>query len=567
MFTRISNISKGCLASCLALVLVLSSCNDPLNESINSEVTSDQFFKTDKEFISALGDAYNVLSAWGLHAGYVSMNQIATEEAIITQKGTDWEDGGIWIRLQRHQQVYDDAQYNTAWTFLFSGVNNANRLIFQFESLIEDGSADPEQAEAFISELKVLRAFYYYLLLDSFGNVPIITSFEDAPEEPSQPSQNFQQGRTAVFDFVEKELTENISAISDDPNSTYGRVNQDVAHMILAKLYLNAHVYKDLGRGSSAYDEYLNKAVEQTNAIINSGNYSLASDYSANFSTNNSGSPENIFVVPYDKVFLQGFNLAQMTLHYQSQSTFSLESQPWNGYAAMEEMYVKYIDPQKNPGPQGEVWGTEATSSEDGLNKIQGTQDARLSNFLVGPQYSSSGERLTDPGATDADPNGAPITFTPEIKNLEPNGLRQGGARIGKFEFASGASANLSNDYPIYRYADVLLMKAEALWRLGQQSTEALRLVNMVRNRAGVDDYTSLDANKILLERGREMFWEVTRRQDLIRFEGNDGGATRFNDPWKFKETPSDQTKNVFPIPRDQLEANTNLVQNPGYQG
>lgn len=564
MFTRISTISKSCLALTLTLLFVLSSCTD-VTESINSEVTSDQFFKTDKEFISALGDSYNVLSAWGGHGGYTSTNQIATEEAIITQKGTDWEDGGIWIRLQRHEMVYDDPQYNGSWTFLYSGVNNANRLIFQFQSLVEEGSVDAEQAGKFISELKVLRAFYYYLLLDGFGNVPIVTSFADAPENPAQPSSNFQEGRSAVFDFVEKQLLDNIGDISDDPNQTYGRVNQDVANMVLAKLYLNAHVYKDLSRNSSEYMDYLDKAVNRTNAIINSGNYSLASDYSANFATNNSGSPENIFVVPYDKVFLGGFFLHQMTLHYQSQATFDLEAQPWNGYAAMEEMYVSYIDPQKNPGPQGEVWGTDATSSDAGLNRIQGTQDDRLSNFIVGPQYSSSGERLTDPGVEDADPNGAPLTFTPEIKNLTPNGLRQGGARIGKFEIASGASPNLSNDYPIFRYADVLLMKAEALWRLNQQPGEALRLVNMVRNRAGVDDYSSLDADKILMERGREMFWEVTRRQDLIRFEGNQG-ATRFNDPWKFKST-SDKENNVFPIPRDQLEANSNLVQNPGYQG
>ncbi|SMO62882.1 RagB/SusD family nutrient uptake outer membrane protein [Fodinibius sediminis] len=565
MFIRTNLFSRYCSVFVLTLVVLLSSCTD-LSETINSEVTSDQFFQTDEEFISALGDSYNVLSAWGTSGGWTAINEVATEEGIVTQKGTDWEDGGIWIRLQRHQQTYDDPQYNAAWTFLYSGVNNSNRLIFQFESLVESGDVDQEQAGSFISELKVLRAFYYYMLLDGFGNVPIITSFQDAPEEPTQPSSNFQEGRNAVFDFVEKEILENLDAISNDPNSSYGRVNQDVAHMILAKMYLNAHVYRDLDPNSAEYASYLNSAIEHADAIIDSGHYSLASDYSANFATNNSSSPENIFVVPYDKVFLEGFNLAMMTLHYQSQSTYDLEAQPWNGFAAMEEMYSTYIDPEKNPGPQGEVWGTEATSSEDGLNRIQGTQDARLSNFIVGPQYSSSGERLEDPGSEDADPNGPPLTFTPEIKNLAPNGLRQGGARIGKFEFASGANANLSNDYPIFRFADVLLMKAEALWRLNEQPGEALRLVNLVRQRAGVDNYSSLDATKILMERGREMFWEVTRRQDLIRFEGVNGGATRFNDPWTFKST-SDPSKNVFPIPRDQLEANTQLVQNPGYQG
>jgi hypothetical protein len=167
-----------------------------------------------------------------------------------------------------------------------------------------------------------------------------------------------------------------------------------------------------------------------------------------------------------------------------------------------------------------------------------------------------------DPGATPADPNGAPITFTPEIQSLT-DGLRQGGARIGKFEFEKGALSNLSNDYPIFRYADILLMKAEALWRMNSNPTEALRLVNMIRQRAGVQSFTSLSAEQILAERGREMFWEMTRRQDLIRFEGEQG-ATEFNDPWEFKQA-SDEYRNVFPIPLDQLEANTSLVQNPGY--
>lgn len=557
MYRRISKNSTGILTVALSLVFVLSSCTD-LEENISSEVTSEQFFQTDQEFISALGDAYSPLTIWGQHNTWTSMNEVSSDETVLTQKGTDWEDGGIWIRMQRHTYLYDDAEISNAWNSLFSGVNNANRLIFQFESLVESGDVSQEDAASFIAELKVLRAFYYYLLLDGWGNVPIITSFADAPEAPSQPSSNFQEGRTAVFNFVEQELLDNIDLVSDDAGSTYGRVNQWVAHMILAKLYLNAEVYTGTERWADA--------LTHTNAIIDSGNYSLVSNYRDNFVTNNSGSPELIFVVPYDQVFLTGFNLHHMTLHYASQATFSLQEQPWNGYAAMEEAYVRYIDETQNPGPQGEVWGTEPTTDEQGLDRIQGTQDERLVNFIVGPQFDAEGNRLLDPSATSADPNGPPLTFTPHVENLQPDGLRQGGARIGKFEYASGASSNLSNDYPIFRYADVLLMKAEALWRLDQDPTEALRLVNLIRNRAGVDDFASLNADRIIGERGREMFWEVTRRQDLIRFDGVNGGATRFNDPWTFKEV-SDPAKNVFPIPRDQLEANDNLVQNPSYQG
>lgn len=556
MYRQLTKPIKGCLAVTLSLLFVLSSCTD-LDETINSEVTSEQFFQTDQEFISALGDAYNPLTIWGQHNGWTSMNHTSSDEGVITQKGTDWEDGGIWIRMQRHTYLWDDAEINNGWTSLFSGVNNANRLIFQFESLVESGDVSEEDAASFIAELKAVRAFYYYMLLDGWGNVPIVDSFEDAPENPAN-SQTFQEGRTAVFEFVESELLNSVDLVSDDVNATYGRVNKFVVHMLLAKLYMNAEVYTGVER----YDD----AITQLDAIIDSGNYSLVSNYADNFATNNSGSPELMFVVPYDRVFLTGFNLHHMTLHYQNQATFNLQEQPWNGYAAMEEAYTRHIDPQSNPGPQGEVWGVEATSTEQGLDRIQGTLDDRLANFVVGPQFDSQGNRLEDASATSADPNGTPLTLTPEIIELAPNGLRQGGARVGKFEYEAGATPDLSNDYPIFRYADVLLMKAEALWRTNQQPGEALRLVNLIRNRAGVDDYSSLDADKLIDERGREMFWEVTRRQDLIRFDGINGGETRFNDPWSFKDV-SPPEKNVFPIPRDQLEANENLFQNPSYEG
>ncbi|MDR8392516.1 RagB/SusD family nutrient uptake outer membrane protein [Aliifodinibius sp. S!AR15-10] len=542
----------------LTVVFTLGSCTD-LTETVDDQVTSENFFQTDQEFVSALGDAYGPLSRWGGHNGNSSNNEISTDEMIVTQKGADWEDGGVWIRMKRHTFAYDDPNINNAWLDLYSGVNNCNRLIFQFESLVEEGTVSQEDAAGFIAELKVLRAFYYLQLLDNFGNVPIITQFEGADENPSQPSQNFQEGRTAVFNFVEDEVTANMDQLSEDVGSTYGRVNKWVAHMILAKLYLNAEVYTGTERWSDV--------VTQANAIIDSGNFSMAANYEDNFVVNNEGSPEFIFAVPYDQVFLQGFNMVMMTNHVAAQSMFELQAQPWNGYATMEEFYRSYIDPQQNPGPQGTVFGIEPTSEETpGVEEVQGTLDDRLSNFIVGPAFSTSGERISDDGATAADPNGAPISFHPQIFNLEPNGLRQAGARVGKFKFEIGATSNMNNDFPIYRYTDVLLMKAEALWRMDNSDAEALRLVNMVRNRAGVDDFNSLTADRLLAERGREMFYEIFRRQDLIRFEG-DEGATEFNDSWKFKQTSPDW-RNVFPIPRDQLEANNNLVQNPGdYQG
>ncbi|MEX2401089.1 MAG: RagB/SusD family nutrient uptake outer membrane protein [Rhodothermales bacterium] len=544
----------------LCVAALLASCTD-LVEPIDSQVTTENFFQTDQQFVSALGDAYSALTAVGGGGAPAQLNEATTDEVIVPARGQDWSEGGFWYRVNSHRWTPSDGTFNGFWQSYFSGVNNANRLIFQIESAVESGAADAGVAATFISELQAMRGFYYYWLLDAFGNVPIVTSFADADPNPSQPCsagpQCFDEGRLEVFNFVEQELVDNINNLSDDVRSTYGRMNVYVAHMTLAKLYMNAEVYTGTPRW--------NDALTHLNAIINSGQYNLAANYHDNFAVQNEGSPENIFVVPYDKVFLTGFNLNMMTLHYGSQNTYNFQNQPWNGWSATQKIYESVIDPEQNPGPQGDVWGTQPTSSDAGLERVQGTLDDRVGNFIIGPQFTAAGARITDSGVfSDFDLNGPPLTFTPAVNDLEAVACRQCGARIGKYAFEMGGGPNLSNDFVIYRYADVLLMKAEALWRQNPGSGEALALVNQIRTRSGVDPFSSLDADKILAERGRELFWEQVRRQDLIRFDGIEGGQTRYNDPWQFKPI-SEAHRNVAPIPTDQLQTNANLVQNPGY--
>jgi len=249
-----------------------------------------------------------------------------------------------------------------------------------------------------------------------------------------------------------------------------------------------------------------------------------------------------------------------MTHHIAGgQEAFNMGVQPWGGFKATTDFYASFIDPEQNPGPQGTVVGLDELGSE-----TTGTLDERLSNFLVGPLLNQQGNQVSDSGVESFDPDGAPITHTPFINELAPLGLRQAGARIVKYEPEVGLSGvNLSNDYVVMRYAEILLNKAEALWRMNPGSSEALMLVNEIRNRAGVDPFNSLDADKLLAERGREQFYDIVRRSDQIRFAGKEA-ETRFNDSWQFKDV-SPAFRNVFPIPRDQLEANSNLVQNPGY--
>ncbi len=551
-----NNLFSICTWALAGLLMAFAAACTDLSEPVDSQVTAENFFQTDEQFISAMGDAYSALRSRGGGGSPSQFNEATSDEIIVPARGQDWSEGGFWYRTNSHQWTPDEGTFRGFWRDHFNGVNNSNRLTFQFEAAVQDGATTQAAAEPFISELIAMRAFYYYWLLDAFGNVPIVTDFT-ATEAPSQPSSDFQQGRQAVFDFVESELINNVGNLSADASGTYARMNQWVAHHTLAKLYMNAEVYTGTPRWSDA--------LTHLDAIINSGNYTLAGKYHDNFVTANEGSPENIFVVPFDKVFLTGFNLHVMTLHYGSQNTYNFSNQPWNGWSATQRLYESVIDPAQNPGPQGEVWGVNPTADDAGLERVQGTMDDRLGNFIVGPQYTAAGERITDTGIySDFDLNGPPLTFTPAINDLQAVACRQCGARIGKYEFEHGIGSSLSNDYVIFRYADVLLLKAEALWRMNPSSSEALALVNQIRVRAGVDGFTELDADKILGERGRELFWEHARRQDLIRFAGVEGGETRYNDPWQFKDV-SPAFRNVAPIPTQQLQANSKLVQNPGY--
>lgn len=495
----------------LLVVVVLPFANQGctnLDEELFSEVTADNFFQSDEEFISALGAAYT--SLYGYMGDYYGMQQVSSDETVVPTRGNDWDDGGHWRRLHQHQYTPDDPLIGGSWSFCYSGIATCNRLIFQFNQLNVEGS------EVFTAELEVLRALFYYWLLDSYGNVPIVDQF-DVPDDfaPSTSS------RSDVYNFVESEITRNLGNLSQTVDgSTYARINYYVAQAILAKLYLNAEVYTGTAQWA--------KAKTAADEIINSGAYSLTGSYFDNFVTENSGSSENIFMIPYDEVFAQVNNLVMRTLHYGSQATYNLTAQPWNGYSSLQEFYNSFED-----------------------------DDIRKQMFIVGPQFAADGVTpIDDSGAEAEDPDGTPLNFTAEINELGPNALRQAGARIGKWEFANGSTQHMSNDFAIFRYSDILLVKAEVLMREGDQAG-ALDIVNQLRERAGVAGFTSLDEDTFLAERGREMAFESVRRSDLIRFG-------KYGEAW-WEKPASEECLELFPVPRSQLDANKNLVQNDCY--
>jgi len=358
--------------------------------------------------------------------------------------------------------------------------------------------------------MKVLRAFYYYLLIDNYGDVPYITSFADAPSEP------FKTKREDIFDSLVQSIEANVKFL---PSSTSKYdVGKAMAFSLLAKLYLNAEVYTGTPQWA--------KAEAACDSVIEMG-YSLESDPLAPFITANDGSTENIFTIAFDENDPDDrgeFNLHMRTLHYNSNLTFDMTVGPWNGFAAMEEYFYTYDD-----------------------------IDKRREGFLVGQQYTFDGTEIVDDGA-----DGAKLIFDPHIPALQMDAtytsveIRMSGVRVAKFEIAIGARQRLSNDFPLFRYGDILLMKAESQIRQGGNGDE---YVNMIRNRAGLNNWSGVDLPRLLEERGREMFWEAKRRQDLIRFG-------EFNKSW-WEKSASSADRNIFPIPQWAIDSNPNLALDP----
>lgn len=488
--------------SLLTLIMVtMGSCWE-LDQEVLDGVTQEQVNNSkDPNLIPVLkASAYSrIIGGWGGSGGIWSLHEVSSDEVVVPTRGPDWQDGGAWVRLHQHTWDPSEPSIKDTWNYCYTAIGEINNLIVQYPDL-------PELK----AELSVLRGLVYLWLIDVYGNVPISTE-NDLGSNPTNST------RQEVFDFIEMSVKDNMDMLVKEDQKTV--INYYSAQAILAKLYLNAEVYTGTPRWADAE--------LAADAIISSGVYSLSTNYFANFATRNGGSSENIMTLPYDENNATGFNLSMMTLHGLNQQTYDLQEQPWNGYASLEEFYNSY---DKN--------------------------DVRIDNFLVGPQYSSSGERLMDISFEPNDPDGAPLTFTPSITELEPIALRQDGARIAKFEFAPGSNSNLSNDYPLFRLGEIMLVSAEAKFRQGKIA-EATALVNQIRERAAVEPFATLTLDNLYAERGREMFAEATRRSDQIRFG-------KFNQAW-WKKSPSEPFRNIFPIPQGQLEANSNLVQNPGY--
>lgn len=467
------------------------------------------------------------------HNSYWSIMSVSTDEMGVTQKGGDWYDGGIWIDMHRHTFSPAHGAIKSAWDSQYQSIAECN------DALTASVPLDADQT----AQVRVLRAFFHYRLLDMFGRIKVVN---DASTDPPQISS------AAAFALIEAELLDvlGITAVTSgmdlsgsdlNTNQEIYKVNQYAALGLLAKLYLNAVTYTGTERNQEAADA--------ADYIINNGGYLLADDsymvpnlgkrpsvdadpddlvgYAALFAPNNFANSEMIWAIDFDEVSGGGMNFAMMTLHQPSQFTWNIEAQPWNGYAALEEFYNSYDD----------------------------TDARKTANFIEGNQLDYGGSQLVDFAATDGE---IELNYSPAINELEPNANRDGGVRFGKFSFKQFQRNEANNDYPIIRLGDMYLIRGEAMARATGDWGMATNDINTIRARAGASPISSTTEADVLAERGREMFMEVTRRQDLIRFG-------KFDDAW-WEKTNSDAYRSVFPIPSEAISASGgSLTQNPGY--
>lgn len=552
----------------LLLAGIFTSCHK-VDVAITSELTPETYPQTASQFNSVTGPVYTAVRS-NFSVDYFFTQTLSSNEAILPAFGGNWYDGDKYEELHKHKWTKDNAWVNSVWSYLSNIIGTANQTLY---TLKQAPASSAKQTT--LAELKVVRAWSYFMMMDLFGNVPIDTAYGNTQLQTNTP-------RAQVFGFIESEL----KAVLPDLNrvsgqAQYGRPNTYTAYALLAKMYLNAGVYTGTPR--------LNDCIAACDSVINAGGgtqYALEprSTYLQMFyPTNGPATKEFIFAIPYDASTSNGYMFhARYDLNRNLGIRYKYAGST-NGSVANPVMNKSY------PGSgllNAQPSGPESVLPEYYAN-FNDSNDIRNNQWLTGPQYWPDGSPImvqTTNRGYDASYSGSSptatytyqLTLTPGVQyrssatGANPALFDLGNDEIAwnmgyrniKFypDYTNTVSRNQNNDVPVFRFSDIILMKAEAILRGGTATLghTALSLVNMLRlNRTTSPALTGVSLDDVYAERCREFSWETWHRNDMIRFG-------KFEDVYGFK-TDADVNKRIFPIPTTALSTNAKLIQNPGY--
>lgn len=471
----------------------------------------------------------------GNQDGLYALNEVSTDEYVVATRGTDWGDNGRWLAIHRHSWNAELQDIRLSWQNLNSLTINATRIINPQSVTTADGEIVTQKAEA-----RFYRAWAMSWILDMWRQVP----YRDV-NAPNSEIPIVLTGQVAI-DSIVADLNIAIRDLpevsSSDDISLKSSPTKAAANHLLAKVHLNKHVY--LGTSPDASD--MQVVINAVDDIAGDG-YALAAsgDFFDIFRPSND--VETIWWSPADA----GPRIWP-TLHYNLNSPGN-GGGGWNGFATLSEFYQLFEgDPDSNYVGDGQEerrgWVPDPnTANDENLGIGYG--------FLIGQQYEQDGTPLN---ARD-NVGGVPLVFTKEVSKAEYTSpsdnavLETDGTRMLKYH-PNEEGGDRRTHIVKYRYADAYLMKAEAMFRMG---TDVTPMINSLRQIRGASDLATVQEADLLAERGREMYAETTRRQDLIRF----GQYLR---AWNLKDAGDDHLI-IFPIPIADVLANPNIVQNPGY--
>ncbi len=491
--------------------------------------------------IPDLPSTYGQINGMAGQENWYAFNEHSTDEMLGPTRGTDWDDFGTWRKIHLHTWDGNHNQVVNTWNLL-------NRGGF-LATVCAEGLSGQPQAEG-----KFLRAFFNYNVMDLYGQVPYRAANAGANDNP------IVYTRSDAYDFVVKDLTEALPALPAWSINVKHAATKEAAWFLLAKLALNKAVYKqDPTKPEGPYTfspADMNEVIKYCDLIINTNKFKLTTDYWKNFTWENIDSSSELIFSRGGKDGYQGQTGGVINMEWAIAcgSHYNDNYGGWNGFTTTADFYNSFHqDDRRRYAELDSVW------LESGFS----------AGFRVGQQYKNSkyDKKLpyNDPKnlVKVLDRSGVDLVFTPDVSlffSTEAKGYRYNKFPLKYTDFQTWGEPN---DFPFFRYADVLLMKAEAILRGGTATAPAANstdaLLNLITARSDPDRiFSGAKLEDVLAERGRELYLEAWRRNDRIRF-----GV--FNDPVNERPTKSAGYRVVLPIPTVALSSNPNLKQNFGY--